>query len=135
MEQTLIVIKPDGVAKSLVGAVISRFEQKGFKIVRLQMLTLEKKVAQDFYSPHLGKPFFDELLNFIISGPVVAAVLEGSHAVDVVRKMIGVTKSYEAASGTIRGDFSLGYTDNIIHASDSEENFRRETMILFKENF
>ena len=131
MERTLIVVKPDGVARALVGEIILRFERKGFKIAALQMFKFNQELARDFYSPHVGKPFFPELENFIVSGPVVAAVLEGSNAVDVVRRMIGVTKSFEAASGTIRGDFGLGYTDNVIHASDSAESFARESKILF----
>jgi nucleoside-diphosphate kinase len=131
LERTLIVVKPDGVKRGLVGEVISRFEKKGFKLVALQMFTMSKDLASDFYSPHVGKPFFPELEEFITSGPVVAAVLEGRGAVDVVRRMIGVTKSFEADSGTIRGDFGLGYTDNVIHASDSNESFERESKILF----
>jgi nucleoside-diphosphate kinase len=99
--------------------------------VALQMFRFDENRAKDFYSPHLGKPFFPELQSFIVSGPVVAIVLEGSNAVEVVRRMIGVTKSFEAASGTIRGDFALGYTDNVIHASDSQESFDRESKILF----
>ena len=95
------------------------------------MLTLEHEIAVDFYSPHAGKPFFPDLERFITSGPVVGVVLEGNNAVNVVRAMIGKTKSDEAASGTIRGDYALGYTDNIIHASDSLENFQRESKILF----
>jgi nucleoside-diphosphate kinase len=133
LEQTLVIIKPDGVARSLVGEIISRFERKGFKIVKLKMLTLTRQVADEFYSPHRGKPFFEDLLSFIVSGPVVAAILEGSNAVDVVRRMIGVTKSFEAAAGTIRGDFGLGITDNVIHASDSRESFERESKIIFKD--
>ncbi len=132
MERTLIVIKPDGVSRSLVGEIIRRFERKGFKIVALQMMILSQRLARDFYSPHLGKPFFPDLEGFITSGPVVAVVFEGSNAVDVARRMIGVTKSFEAASGTIRGDFALGYTDNVIHASDSQESFVRESKILFE---
>ncbi len=131
MERTLIVIKPDGVGRSLSGEIIARFERKGFKIIALRMLTFDKNLAKDFYSPHVDKPFFPELQDFITSGPAIAAVLEGSNAVDVVRRMIGVTKSFEAASGTIRGDFALGYTDNVIHASDSAESFQRESGILF----
>jgi len=131
MDRTLLMIKPDGVRRSLVGEVITRFEKKGFGIVALRMLRFDRKLAQNFYSPHVGKPFFPELETFIISGPVVAIVLEGSNAVDVVRRMIGVTKSFEAASGTIRGDFGLGYTDNVVHASDSQESFVRESQILF----
>lgn len=127
----MIVIKPDGVGRSLSGEIIARFERKGFKIIALRMLTFDKNLAKDFYSPHVDKPFFPELQDFITSGPAIAAVLEGSNAVDVVRRMIGVTKSFEAASGTIRGDFALGYTDNVIHASDSAESFQRESGILF----
>ena len=131
MERTLIVVKPDGVQRKLVGEILSRFEKKGFKIIGLKMLSFDKALSSDFYSPHVGKPFFPELQQFMTSGPVAAAVLEGSNAVDVVRRMIGVTKSFEAASGTIRGDYGLGYTDNIIHASDSAESFQRESKILF----
>jgi nucleoside-diphosphate kinase len=131
LERTLIVIKPDGVARGLIGEIISRFERRGFKLVRLRMLKFDTRLARDFYSPHLGKPFFPELEKFISSGEVVAAVLEANNAVDVVRRMIGVTKSFEATSGTIRGDFGLGYTDNVIHASDSVESFERESKILF----
>jgi nucleoside-diphosphate kinase len=131
LERTLVVIKPDGVARGFVGEIISRFERKGFKLVRLRLLRFDISLARDFYSPHLGKPFFPDLESFISSGNVVAVILEGNNAVDVVRRMIGVTKSFEAASGTIRGDLGLGYTDNVIHASDSIESFARESKILF----
>ncbi|HKW03659.1 MAG TPA: nucleoside-diphosphate kinase [Nitrososphaerales archaeon] len=134
MERTLIVIKPDGVSRSLVGEILTRFERKGFKIVRLKMLAITEPLAEDFYSPHLGKPFFPDLSSFITSGLVVACILEGANAVEVVRRMIGVTKSFEAASGTIRGDYGLGYTDNVIHASDSVESFDRESRILFPDS-
>jgi nucleoside-diphosphate kinase len=131
MDRTLVVIKPDGVRRNIVGEIISRFEKKGFKLVELHLFRFDSMIARNFYSPHIGKPFFPELENFITSGPVVGAVLEGNNAVDVVRRMIGVTKSSDAASGTIRGDFGLGYTDNVIHASDSAESFERESKILF----
>jgi nucleoside-diphosphate kinase len=131
LDRTLIVVKPDGVARSILGEIISRFERKGFKVIALKMVRFDKSLAQDFYSPHVGKPFYSELENFITSGNAVAAILEGNDAVDVVRRMIGVTKSTEAASGTIRGDYGLGYTDNVIHASDSKESFERESGILF----
>lgn len=133
MERTLIVVKPDGVSRKLVGEIVSRFERKGFKLIRLELLKFDSKLARDFYSPHVGKSFYPELEQFITSGPVVAAVLEGSNAVDVVRRMIGVTKSFEASSGTIRGDYGLGYTDNVIHASDSVESYARESKILFED--
>lgn len=132
MERTLILLKPDAVARGLIGAVIARFEQKGFKFVALKMVQLTKNVAEEFYSPHKGKPFFAELVSFMTSGPIVAAVVEGNSAVEVVRRMIGGTKSPEATSGTIRGDYSLGITENIIHASDSAESFQREYSIISK---
>ena len=131
VERTLVVIKPDGVSRALVGEVLSRFERKGFKIKALKMLTFDNALATDFYAPHIGKAFFPELKQFITSGPVVAAILEGNNAVEVVRRMIGSTKSFEAASGTVRGDFGLGITDNVIHASDSQDSFERESKILF----
>ena len=132
MERTLIVIKRDGVRRGLVGRVLTRFEDKGFRILKLKMLTFSKKDAEDFYSPHVGKDFFQDLISFITSGPVVAAILEGPTAIDAVRTMIGSTKSAEASAGTIRGDFGLGITDNIIHASDSLESYTRESNIIFK---
>lgn len=128
-----MVIKPDGVRRGLIGEIVARFERKGFKIGALKLLKFDSRLANDFYLPHVGKPFFPELEQFIVSGPVVAAVLEGNNAVDVVRRMIGVTKSFEATSGTIRGDFGLGYTDNVIHASDSQGSYIRESRILFPE--
>lgn len=131
-EDTLIVVKPDGVKRGFVGEIVSRFEKKGFTIKRLQMLTMTKSQAEEFYSVHKGKPFFNELVAFITSGPVVGAVLSGRDAVATVRRMVGATKSWEAASGTIRGDMSLGYTDNIIHASDSAESFAHESRTFFR---
>ena len=131
VERTLVVVKPDGVSRAIVGEVLSRFERKGFKIKALKMLTFDNALASNFYAPHVGKSFFPELQQFITSGPVVAAVLEGNNAVEVVRRMIGSTKGFEAASGTVRGDFALGTTDNVIHASDSQDSFERESKILF----
>ncbi|MEM4311370.1 MAG: nucleoside-diphosphate kinase [Nitrososphaerales archaeon] len=131
IEQTLIVIKPDGVKRGLIGEIITRFEKRGFKIKALKMLNFSKEMAEEFYSPHKGKAFFNELIAFITSGPVVAMILEGNYALSVVRSMIGSTKSYEALSGTIRGDYGLGITDNVIHASDSKESFEREAKIIF----
>ena len=131
MDQTLIVLKPDAVKRGLVGEIISRFERRGFQIRKMRMLNFSHEIAMDFYSPHVGKPFFNDLEQFISSGPVVGLVIEGNNAISVVRNMIGKTKSDEATSGTIRGDFALGYTDNVIHASDSLESFERESKILF----
>jgi nucleoside-diphosphate kinase len=131
LDRTLVVVKPDGVSRNLVGEIISRFEKKGFKLVALRLLKFDSALARNFYSPHVAKPFYPDLEKFMTSGAVVAAVLEGNGAVDVVRSMIGPTKSFEAASGTIRGDFGLGYTENVVHASDSAESFTRESKILF----
>jgi nucleoside-diphosphate kinase len=131
-EETLVVVKPDGVRRGLVGEIIGRFEAKGFVIKRLQMLTMTKPQAEEFYAVHSAKPFFPELVAFITSGPVVGAVLSGRDAVATVRRMVGATKSWEAAAGTIRGDFGLGLTDNAIHASDSQESFAKEKAAFFK---
>ena len=129
-DRTLIVIKPDAVKRGLVGQIISRFEAKGFVIRELRMITLTKEKAEEFYSVHKGKPFFKDLVDFITSGPVVAAVLEGRNAIEAVRIMIGSTDASKAPPGSIRGDFSLGLTDNSIHASDSLESFQREAKAL-----
>ena len=131
-EQTLFIVKPDAVARKLVGQIIARFEAKGFKILKLKMFTFSKAQAQEFYSVHSSKPFFGELVDFITSGPVVVAVIEGNNAVATTRILVGATKSYEAAPGSIRGDFGLGISDNIIHASDSKENFEKEAKVVFE---
>jgi nucleoside-diphosphate kinase len=131
VEETLIVVKPDGVRRGFVGEIIGRFERKGFTIKRIQMQTMSKAQAEEFYSVHSGKPFFGELVAFITSGPVVGVVLSGRDAIATVRRMVGATKSWEAAAGTIRGDLSLGYTDNTIHASDSAESFNHEQAAFF----
>ena len=131
-EQTLFIVKPDGVQRKLVGEIISRFEKKGFNILKLKMFIFTKSMAEEFYSAHKSKPFFGELVSFITSGHVVAAVIEGNNAIATTRLMIGSTKSFEASPGTIRGDFGLGISDNIIHASDSKESFDKEVTVVFK---
>ena len=131
-EQTLFIVKPDGVERKIAGKIISRFEKKGFNIVKLKMFTFTKQMAEEFYSDHKSKPFFGELVSFITSGRVVAAVIEGNNAIATTRLMIGSTKSFEATPGTIRGDFGLGISDNIIHASDSKESFEKEVTVIFK---
>ena len=131
-ERTLIVIKPDGVRRGLIGEILSRFERKGFKIVELKMFKMSREKAEEFYSIHKGKHFFNELIDFITSGPIVAAVLEGRNAIEVVRLMIGSTDSSKALPGTIRGDFGLEVTANLIHASDSLESYRREYKVIFE---
>ncbi|HYY67976.1 MAG TPA: nucleoside-diphosphate kinase [Nitrososphaeraceae archaeon] len=130
-ERTLIVIKPDGIRRGLIGKIISRFEDKGFKVRDLRYFIFSREQANKFYSVHMGKPFFEDLVSFIASGPVVACVLEGDNAITVVRLMTGATKSFEAAAGTIRGDYGLGLTENVIHASDSRESFIKESGVIF----
>jgi len=131
VEQTLIVVKPDGFKRHVTGKILARFEEKGFEIKNLKSYNFTKEKAREFYSVHKDKPFFGELVSFISSGMVVACILEGNNAVDTVRLMTGATKSFEAAPGTIRGDFGLGLTDNIIHASDSAESFIKESRVIF----
>ena len=130
-EETLIVIKPDGFKRNLTGKILSRLEDKGFKIKDLKLFNFTKENAEEFYSSHMEKPFFSELVSFISSGPVVACIIDGNNAINTVRLLIGSTKSFEAAPGTIRGDFGLGITDNIVHASDSSESFIKESRVIF----
>ncbi|MFZ8794447.1 MAG: nucleoside-diphosphate kinase [Acidilobaceae archaeon] len=133
VERTLIVIKPDGVRRGLVGEILSRFERKGFRIRALKMLWMTREQAEQFYEVHRGKHFYEELVKFITSGPVVAAVVEGESAISVVRLMIGATDGRKAQPGTIRGDYSLSVLENVIHASDSEESFHKEFKVLFSD--
>ena len=129
-DKTLILIKPDGVKKRHVGDIISRFEERGFNILHVRMLTMNSDQASNFYSIHKEKPFFSELIDYITSGPIVQVVLEGNSAIEIVRQMVGATNSLKAASGTIRGDFGISHTENVIHASDSVDSFEREFNIL-----
>jgi len=129
-EETLIVVKPDGVRRGLVGEILSRFEGRGFAIRQLRMLSMTRDQAERFYNVHKGKPFFNELVAFISSGPVVGFVLAGKDAVATARKMVGATKGWESDPGTIRGDLALGLTDNVVHASDSPESFAHERRVL-----
>jgi nucleoside-diphosphate kinase len=130
-ESTLIVIKPDGIRRQLVGKIISRFEDKGFRLINLRFFIFSRQQASEFYSVHSSKPFFEELVSFITSGPVIACLIEGVNAITAIRLMAGATKSFEAAPGTIRGDFGLGLTENLIHASDSPESFIKESRVIF----
>jgi nucleoside-diphosphate kinase len=131
VEETLILIKPDAFKRKLTGAILQRFEEKGFDIKQLKTINFDIGKAREFYSVHKNKPFFDELVSFICSGTVVACVLKGNNAISTVRIMIGLTKSFDAAPGTIRGDYGLGISDNIIHASDSHESFIKESLVIF----
>jgi len=130
-ERTLVLVKPDGVARRLVGEVISRIERKGLKIVALKMLRVSQEQAERHYAVHKGKPFYEPLLAFITSGPVVAMVVEGESAINVVRNLMGPTSGLKAPSGTIRGDFSISIQFNIVHGSDSPESAAYEIPIFF----
>jgi len=131
VERTLIIVKPDAVARGLVGEIIGRFERRGLKPVEIKMQTVSRVKATQFYIVHKDKPFFGDLVSFISSGPSVGVVLEGRDAVALVRRVIGSTKSWEAAPGTIRGDYATGLLDNAIHASDSKESFDWESKTYF----
>ena len=134
MQQSFVMVKPDGVQRNLVGEVISRMEKRGMKILALKMYTLSEEIARAHYAEHEGKPFFQSLLDFITSGPSVSMVVQGRSAVSVVRTMVGATNPSEAASGTIRGDFGLDTGRNIVHASDSTESAKCEISIHFDES-
>jgi len=130
-EQTLIIIKPDAVKRNLVGEILSRFEKKGFTISKLKALNFTVEMAEQFYSDHNSKPFFGELVSFITSRKVVAAVIEGENVIDTTREIIGKTNPKDASPGTIRGDFGIDITENSIHASDSSESFDKEVNVVF----
>ena len=127
------MIKPDGVQRNLVGEIISRFEKKGLKIVGLKMLQMDRAIAEKHYAEHIGKPFFEALVSYITSGPVVAMVLEGKDVVATARAMNGATNPVNAGPGTIRGDFAIEVGRNIIHGSDSVDSASREISIYFTE--
>ena len=133
-EKTLVLIKPDGVQRGLIGEIIARFERKGLKLVGLKLLTLPHEKAEELYAPHEGKFFYDYLIQFMTSTPIVAIALQGRNAIVLVRLLIGATKPIESEPGSIRGDFSIDITHNIVHASDSPENAQRELGILFDPN-
>ncbi|MFM8352337.1 MAG: nucleoside-diphosphate kinase [Actinomycetales bacterium] len=132
-ERTLVLIKPDGVARGLVGEVLGRIERKGFRIVALQQRTLTAELAQTHYGEHQGKPFFADLVAFITSGPLVAAVIEGPEAIASWRAMMGATNPANAAPGTIRGDLAVETQNNVTHGSDSPQSAAREIALFFPE--
>jgi nucleoside-diphosphate kinase len=131
MDRTLILIKPDAFARSLSGEIIARFERKGLTIVALRHMTITRELAERHYAEHQGKPFFDELVSFITSGPLVAIALEGESAVPAARQVIGATNPLEAAPGSIRGDFATQTGMNMVHGSDSAESAAREIELFF----
>jgi nucleoside-diphosphate kinase len=134
MERTLVVIKPDGVQRGLIGPILTRFEQKGFRVLALRLLTVPRKMAETHYAVHQGKFFYPDLVNYISSGPVVAMVLEGVEAIKAVRLLVGSTRPYEAAPGTIRGDLALTGLRNLIHASDAPETAAAEIALWFADS-
>jgi len=131
MERTLILIKPDAFARGLSGEIIARFERKGLRLVALNLLTLGQELAAKHYAEHEGKGFYDELVTFITSGPLVAMVLEGEQAVVAARQVIGATDPLKATTGSIRGDLAIEVGQNMVHGSDSPESAAREVALFF----
>ena len=131
MERTLVLIKPDGVRRNIVGDVISRIERKGLKIIALELRTLDEETAKSHYEEHTDKPFFSSLVEFITGGPLVAMVVEGNRAVEAFRSLAGATDPIIAAPGTIRGDYGLDVQANIVHGSDSTYSAEREIKLFF----
>lgn len=131
MERTFVMVKPDGVARGLIGQILSRFEGKGFTLVKGELMQLSREKAEVHYAHLSAKPFFGELVDFIVSGPVFAMVLEGKHAIKNARLLIGATNPTEAGAGTIRGDYAMEVDANIVHGSDSAENAEIEIERFF----
>ena len=132
MERTLVIVKPDGVQRGLAGETLSRFERRGLRILALKMLAVSRDLAAQHYAVHRGKFFFEGLVDFITSGPVVAAVIEGPQVIAIVRAMVGATRPAEAAAGTIRGDYAVAGLRNLIHASDAPETAAAEIALFFR---
>jgi nucleoside-diphosphate kinase len=132
IETTFIMVKPDGVQRGLVGKIVARFEAKGFRLMGMKMMKISQEMAQTHYGEHQGKPFFQELVDFITASPVVAMAWEGDQAIDLCRTLMGATRAEEAAPGTIRGDFAQYTGKNLVHGSDSTESARRELEIFFQ---
>ena len=130
-ERTLVLIKPDGVQRQLTGRILARYEERGLKVVGLKLVVVDRALAERHYEVHRAKPFFGGLVDFIVSGPLVALALEGPNAIAVVRAINGATRPHEAAPGTIRGDFALETAQNIVHASDSPETAEAELRMWF----
>ena len=131
MERTFLMVKPDGVERGLTGEVISRIEKKGFRMVAIKMLRISEELAREHYAEHAGKPFFDEMLSFMTSGPVVAMVWEGRGVIQSVRRLMGATDPAQAAPGTIRGDMGTSISRNVVHGSDSPAAAEREIKLFF----
>jgi nucleoside-diphosphate kinase len=134
MDRTLILVKPDAFARNLTGEIIARFERKGLRIAALRYMTLDRQTAEQHYAEHQGKPFFEELVSFITSGPLVAMIMEGADAVKAARQVIGATHPLDAVPGSIRGDFAIELGQNMVHGSDSWESADREAKLFFPED-
>lgn len=134
MERTFVMIKPDALERELVGEIINRLERKGLKLVAIKMIKMSKEKAREHYSHLVDKPFYPSLEEFITSKPCIAMVWQGKNAVEVVRKLVGLTNSREASPGTIRGDYSMSVSKNVIHASDSKETAEKEIKRFFEEH-
>jgi nucleoside-diphosphate kinase len=134
MERTLILVKPDAFARNLTGEIIARFERKGLGLAALKLMTMTRELATQHYAEHEGKPFFEELVEFITSGPLVAMVLEGDAAVKAARQVIGATNPLEATTGSIRGDFAIAVGQNMVHGSDSDDSAAREAALFFPQS-
>lgn len=132
MERTLVIVKPDGVQRGLIGPIITRLEQRGLKIVGLKMMQITPELARKHYAIHEGKPFFDGLIRYITSSPVVVMVVEGKKAIEVVRATMGATNPVAAAPGTIRADYALEIGRNLVHGSDGPETAKTEIALFFK---
>lgn len=133
MERTLVLLKPDAVQRHLTGPILSRFEQKGLKLVGMKMRCFPLDTIQQHYSDHAARPFYPNLVKFMTSGPVVAMAFDGKDAIAVVRTLVGATNAREAAPGTIRGDFGMSFSNNMVHASDSTESATKELALFFSE--
>ncbi len=133
MERTFVMLKPDAVRRRLIGEIIRRIEAKNLNIIAMKMISIDRKLAETHYSEHREKPFFKDLVDFITSGPAVAMIVEGPNAISVMRALMGATNPFNAAPGTIRGDFGLDLTQNLIHGSDSPQSAQRELALFFPE--
>ena len=133
MQRTLVLLKPDAVQRALVGELISRIERRGLKLVAMKLMRVGEEFAHRHYAEHVGKPFFDGLVQFITSSPLVALVVEGEEAIDAVRALMGKTSPLDSAPGTIRGDLAVSIGPNLVHGSDSVESARREVALFFSE--
>ncbi|MDQ1371177.1 MAG: nucleoside-diphosphate kinase [Candidatus Thermoplasmatota archaeon] len=133
IEKTFVMVKPDGVQRGLVGRIVQRFEDRGVKVVAMKMMRIPRELAERHYAEHIGKVFYEPLLSYIVSGPVVCMVLEGENCVAAARAMMGKTNPQDASPGTIRGDFSQVTGRNIIHGSDSPESAKREIKLFFND--